>query len=61
MGSEKVPVHDEVVVQDGIIDGAVQLADDVANERYSLWTLSMFRLYGCLTVAYLCGCLNGVG
>lgn len=57
---EKTPSHEEVVVQSGAIDGAVQLADDVANQRYSKWSPSLLRLYGCLSVAYLCGCLNGV-
>jgi hypothetical protein len=41
------------------VTNAVQLAEDVANTRYSPWTKSMFRLYGCLAIAYLCGCLNG--
>lgn len=38
---------------------AVRLADDVANTKYNPWTKAIFRLYGCLTIAYLCGCLNG--
>ncbi|PGH14335.1 hypothetical protein AJ79_03157 [Helicocarpus griseus UAMH5409] len=41
------------------IDDAVQLATSVASVKPNPWTLSMFRLYGCLTIAYLCGCLNG--
>ncbi|KAK2796911.1 hypothetical protein FQN50_009370 [Emmonsiellopsis sp. PD_5] len=45
---------------DGVgLNDAVQLATDVATVKPSPWTLSMFRLYGCLVVAYLCGCLNG--
>lgn len=38
---------------------ALQLSDEVDDVKYSPWTKSMFRLYGCLAVAYLCGCLNG--
>lgn len=43
----------------GAVDEAVQLAHDVSGVEYSPYTLSMFRLYGCLLIAYLCGCLNG--
>lgn len=60
MSLEKTSAHNEVAVRSGTIDDAIQLAADVANERYSKWTPSMFRLHGCLAVAYLCGCLNGV-
>lgn len=38
---------------------AVKLAHDASETKYSPYTLSMWRLYGCLWVAYLCGCLNG--
>ncbi len=38
---------------------AVQLAHDVEQSKYSPFTVSMWRLYGVLWVAYLCGCLNG--
>ncbi|KAJ6118998.1 hypothetical protein N7471_013618 [Penicillium samsonianum] len=38
---------------------AIQLAEAVESMKCSPWTPNMFRLYGCLTVAYLCGCLNG--
>lgn len=44
---------------DGVIGEAVQLAHDVEEVKPNPFTLSMFRLYGCLMVAYLCGCLNG--
>ncbi|EHL01726.1 putative Lactose permease [Glarea lozoyensis 74030] len=37
----------------------VQIATDVDDSKDSPWTASMFRLYGVLMVAYLCGCLNG--
>ena len=50
------PSHDS---QTRLADSATQLAEDVANTKPSPWTPSMFRLYGCLVVAYLCGCLNG--
>ncbi|KAF3386839.1 Lactose permease [Penicillium rolfsii] len=38
---------------------AIQLAEAVDSTNYNPWTPSMFRLYGCLMIAYLCGCLNG--
>ena len=38
---------------------AVQLAHDLEQQQYSPWTKNMFRLYGVLCIAYLCGCLNG--
>ncbi|KAK6593693.1 MFS monosaccharide transporter [Botrytis cinerea] len=44
---------------EGVVGEAVQLAQDVDETKPSPFTLSMFRLYGCLMVAYLCGCLNG--
>jgi hypothetical protein len=37
----------------------VQIATDVDDSNDSPWTWSMFRLYAVLSVAYLCGCLNG--
>lgn len=37
----------------------IQLSEDVVHSTQSPWTPGMFRLYGCLTIAYLCGCLNG--
>jgi len=43
----------------GLVGEALQLSDEVDAARYSPWTKSMFRLYGVLAVAYLCGCLNG--
>ncbi|KAL2832616.1 general substrate transporter [Aspergillus cavernicola] len=36
-----------------------RVAHDALTTKYNPWTVSMFRLYGCLVVAYLCGCLNG--
>jgi hypothetical protein len=36
-------------------DAAVQLAHDVDDVRYSPWSFYMFRLYGVLAIAYLCG------
>lgn len=38
---------------------AVQLSDEVVHVKQSPWKIGMLRLYGCLTIAYLCGCLNG--
>jgi hypothetical protein len=48
--------HDEHLHE---ADAAVQLAHDADDTVYSPWTPTMFRLYAALTVAYLCGCLNG--
>lgn len=45
-------------VDNGAAD-VVQIATDVDDSNDSPWTLSMFRLYAVLAVAYLCGCLNG--
>ncbi|KAI4766795.1 general substrate transporter [Aureobasidium sp. EXF-3400] len=38
---------------------AVQLSEEAVHIKQSPWTSSMLKLYGCLTIAYLCGCLNG--
>lgn len=38
---------------------AIQLSHEVDEVRYKPFTKSMFRLYGVLFIAYLCGCLNG--
>ncbi len=38
---------------------AVLLATEADTSTYSPWSKSMFRLYGVLSIAYLCGCLNG--
>jgi len=38
---------------------AILLATAADAHEYSPWTASMFRLYGVLAIAYLCGCLNG--
>ncbi|RLM00075.1 hypothetical protein CFD26_105778 [Aspergillus turcosus] len=48
-----------IPTRDGDVGDAIELAQQAASAKYSPWTLSMFRLYGCLTIAYLCGCLNG--
>lgn len=48
------PKHDLQEVGD-----AIQLAEAVAAAKYNPWSPSLLRLYGCLTIAYLCGCLNG--
>jgi hypothetical protein len=41
------------------VGGVLQLAHEVDSTKYKPFTMSMFRLYGVLFVAYLCGCLNG--
>jgi len=38
---------------------AIPLATAADTSTYSPWSLPMFRLYGVLSIAYLCGCLNG--
>jgi hypothetical protein len=38
---------------------AVHLSEEAVHIKQSPWTSSMWKLYGCLTIAYLCGCLNG--
>ncbi|GAB1217444.1 hypothetical protein ATERTT37_006683 [Aspergillus terreus] len=51
--------HETVPAREGDVGDAIELAQQAASAKYSPWTPSMFRLYGCLTIAYLCGCLNG--
>lgn len=41
------------------VSHAIQLAEDMAKAEYRPFSRSMLRLYGCLAIAYLCGCLNG--
>ncbi|PQE07896.1 lactose permease protein [Rutstroemia sp. NJR-2017a WRK4] len=57
--AEKTEVELHETKSDGGIGEAVQLAHDVEDAKPSPFTASMVRLYGCLLVAYLCGCLNG--
>ncbi|EME79582.1 uncharacterized protein MYCFIDRAFT_37642 [Pseudocercospora fijiensis CIRAD86] len=54
--SEKNEVVEQVTTK---VDEVVNLVHDESQQRYSPWTWSMWRLYGCLWIAYLCGCLNG--
>lgn len=42
------------------VGSAVQLAQQVEEERLSPWTPRMLRLYLVLSVAYLCGCLVSI-
>ena len=56
---ETVSGADQNIKDLGGVDEAVQLAYDVSDVPYKPYTLSMFRLYGCIMIAYLCGCLNG--
>lgn len=51
--STDAPDHEELV------DQAIELAYANSEARPSLWTWSMFRLYGCLLIGYLCACTNG--
>ena len=38
---------------------AIIIATEADTTTYSPWSLAIFRLYGVLSIAYLCGCLNG--
>ncbi|KKK12677.1 hypothetical protein ARAM_003361 [Aspergillus rambellii] len=40
-------------------DSEIRVAHDALNAKCNPFTWSMIRLYGCLAIAYLCGCLNG--
>jgi MFS family permease len=44
---------------DAASSDAILLATAADTSIYSPWSLPMFRLYGVLSIAYLCGCLNG--
>jgi hypothetical protein len=44
---------------DAASSDAILLATAADTSTYSPWSLPMFRLYGVLSIAYLCGCLNG--
>jgi hypothetical protein len=44
---------------DADADGAIQLAHDADDSKYSPWSWRMCRLYLVLSLSYLCGCLNG--
>ncbi|KAG4424079.1 hypothetical protein IFR04_002775 [Cadophora malorum] len=57
--SEELPSvkADEYQVSDVV--NIVDLVQSVEDIECKPWTKSMFRLYGCLLVAYFCGCLNG--
>jgi hypothetical protein len=44
---------------DAASSDAILLATAADTTAYSPWSLPMFRLYGVLSIAYLCGCLNG--
>jgi len=53
------PARDGEVKWHAQASNAAQIAERAAEINYDPWTKSMFRLYGCLLVAYFCGCLNG--
>ncbi|KAL2784671.1 putative MFS monosaccharide transporter [Aspergillus keveii] len=42
-----------------VTEEVLDIADVVQEGKYSPWTLSMFRLYGCLLVAFFCATING--
>lgn len=39
------------------VEAAVNLSDQLEDEKLSPWTPALFRLYTVLAAAYLCGCL----
>ncbi|GFF96059.1 lactose permease [Aspergillus lentulus] len=41
------------------VEEVVAMATGADQTKYSLWTLSMLRLYGCLVIGYLCATVNG--
>ena len=41
------------------VEEAIGIATGAERKSYSLWTLSMLRLYSCLLVGYLCATVNG--
>lgn len=55
----RVSSADAAAIEHTDTNAAVQLSHDVDSSDYSPWTMTMFRLYGVLVIAYLCGCLNG--
>ncbi|KIW33267.1 uncharacterized protein PV07_00134 [Cladophialophora immunda] len=57
--TSKGTAHSEYVEDVQPVSHAIQLAEDMANAEYRPFSRSMLRLYGCLAIAYLCGCLNG--
>jgi hypothetical protein len=48
-----------VVGLDNSSSDAILLATEADTTTYSAWSPAMWRLYGVLFVAYLCGLLNG--
>jgi len=57
--SEELPSVKADEYQDSDVVNIVDLVQSVEDIECKPWTKSMFRLYGCLLVAYFCGCLNG--
>lgn len=60
-GSRKGAEHEEhpSAIHHFDVAEAVGIATSADERRYSLWTLSMLRLYGCLLIGYLCATVNG--
>jgi hypothetical protein len=52
-------IKKEVVSHVDDLDAAFQLSQDAVNVKQSPWKAGMLRLYGCLAIAFFCGCLNG--
>jgi hypothetical protein len=58
-GDEKEVGASHIHDIDNSSSDAILLATEADTTEYSPWTGAMFRLYGVLAIAYLCGCLNG--
>jgi hypothetical protein len=54
-----VELAEEAVPEAVSVEKAIQIDRDVQETRPSLWTGHMFRLYGILTLGYLCIVLQG--
>lgn len=54
---EEVDLRDDT--QAAALGDAIQIAEDALRAKCNPWTWHMFRLYGVLSIGYLCACLNG--
>lgn len=54
-----VELGEDAVPEAASVEKVIQIDRDVQETRPSLWTRHMFRLYGILTLGYLCIVLQG--
>lgn len=59
MSEKETPDVAHLADLDNSSSDAILLATQADTSFYSPWTKQMFKLYGVLAIAYLCGCLNG--